>query len=129
MGRRPAGGAGAVEVTTAAQHLLEAERYRWSDMNAHSASAGACQGTCPPAKSCTSCKHQHAHRQLQACRHELEKLVQTHLASQGGAAGAPGGGGAGAAKLSKGAKKNHKKKKARKAAAAGPPGAGGSDSD
>ena len=124
-----AGGAGAVEVTTAAQHLLEAERYRWSDMNAHSASAGACQGTCPPAKSCTSCKHQHAHRQLQACRHELEKLVQTHLASQGGAAGAPGGGGAGAAKLSKGAKKNHKKKKARKAAAAGPPGAGGSDSD
>jgi hypothetical protein len=124
-----AGGAGAVEVVTeAAQHLLEAERYRLSDMNAHSAGAGACRGTCRPAGSCTSCKHQHAHRQLQSCRQELDKLVQTHLASQGGAACAPGGGGAGAAKLSKGAKKNLKKK-AKKAAAAGPPSAGGSDSD
>ena len=83
--------------------------------------------------SCKSCKskssHQHALKEIEACRMELEQLVQKHLASQGSAAGVPqeqGGGDAGRAKLSKGAKKNLKKK-AKKAAGGGQAGADDSD--
>ena len=129
-----AGGSGAVEVTEAAKHLQDAERYRSSDMATFSAIAGACRGTCQPVGSCKSCKskssHQHTLKEIEACRMELEQLVQKHLASQGSAAGVPqeqGGGDAGRAKLSKGAKKNLKKK-AKKAAAGGGQ-AGADDSD
>jgi hypothetical protein len=73
-----AGGSGAVEVTEAAKHLQDAERYRSSDMSAHSASAKACRGTCQPAGLCPSCKskfsHQHALKQIQTCRVELQQL-------------------------------------------------------
>jgi len=128
-----AGGSGAVEVTEAAKHLQDAERYRSSDMATFSAIAGACRGTCQPVGSCKSCKskssHQHTLKEIEACRMELEQLVQKHLASQGSAAGVPqeqGGGDAGRAKLSKGAKKNLKKK-AKKAAGGGQAGADDSD--
>ena len=88
-----AGGSGAVEVTEAATHLQDAERYRSSDMSAHSNSAKACRGTCQPAVLCPSCKskfsHQHALKQIQTCRVELQQLVQQHRASQGGAHGVP----------------------------------------
>ena len=128
-----AGGSGAVEVREAAKHLQDAERYRSSDMATFSANARACRGTCQPVGSCKSCKskssHQHALKEIEACRMELEQLVQKHLASQGSAAGVPqeqGGGDAGRAKLSKGAKKNLKKK-AKKAAGGGQAGADDSD--